>query len=40
MVKKVFDVTKCAANFTLKSANRYDIPMEEAKEKYAKSKVQ
>ena len=40
MVKKVFDVTKCAANFTLKSVNRYDIPMEEAKEKYAKSKVQ
>ena len=39
-VKKVFDVTKCDANFTLKSANRYDIPMEEAKEKYAKSKVQ
>ena len=40
MVKKVFDVTKCVANFTLKSVNRYDIPMEEAKEKYAKSKVQ
>ena len=39
-VKKVFDVTKCDANFTLKSANRYDIPMEEAKEKYAKYKVQ
>jgi hypothetical protein len=34
-VKKVFNVSDCLANFTVKCDNNYDVTITEAKEKYA-----